>query len=59
MQQLPDIFGTNLLRYDVLDTDESRIRLVRVVDHTLMEVVIQMGAEMVRTNMARVVVPVS
>ena len=58
MQQLPDIFGTNLLRYDVLDTDESRIRLVRVVDHTLMEVVIQMGAEMVRTNMARVVVPV-
>ena len=59
MQQQRDILETYLLRYDVLDTDESRIRLVRVVDHTLMEVVIQMGAEMVRTNMARVVVPAS
>ena len=55
LQQL-DIFETYLLRYDVLDTNESRIRLVRVIEHTLMEVVIQMGAEMVRTDMARVVV---
>ena len=59
MQQQLDIFEKYLLRYDVLNTNESRIRLIRIVDHTLMEVVIQMGAEMVRTNMARVVVPAS